>query len=224
MKPTEKLATTTAPDGTVLTLYRHDGAYMMVVDGAELMSTRRVHSEVQLAELACRPLAQSVASAVLVGGLGFGLTLRAALAILPPDATVVVAELLADVIAWNRRDDWALAGATLNDPRVQVRCADVADVLRQSAGQFDAIMLDVDNGAESFTTGSNRKLYGEKGIRTAMAALRPGGRLAYWSVDTEPAFVRALKREGLTVSVHKVRSHSTSGGFNNVIVAMHPSS
>lgn len=219
MKPTETLATTTAPDGSVLTLYRHDGAYMMVVDGVELMSTRRVHSEAQLAELACRPVAQSAAAAVLIGGLGFGFTLRAALAILPPEATVLVAELLADVITWNRRADWALAGASLDDPRVTVRRADVGDVLRESAGQFDAIMLDVDNGAESLTTGSNRRLYGEKGIRTAVAALRPGGRIAYWSVDTEPAFVRALKREGLGVVVHKVRSHATSGGFNTVIVA-----
>jgi hypothetical protein len=77
----------------------------------------------------------------------------------------------------------------------------------------------VDNGAESFTTGSNKRLYGEKGIRLAAAALTPGGTLAYWSVDSEPAFVRALKREGLTTAVHKVRSHATSGGFNHIILA-----
>ena len=83
-------------------------------------------------------------------------------------------------------------------------------------------MLDVDNGAESFTTGSNKKLYGEKGIRTGIAALTPGGRLAYWSVDSEPAFVKALRRAGLTVSVHRIRSHATSGGFNSVIVGTLP--
>ncbi|HYW52302.1 MAG TPA: hypothetical protein VE861_16930 [Gemmatimonadaceae bacterium] len=219
MKPTEKLASTTAPDGSVVTLYRHDGSYMMVVDGIELMSTRRVHSEVQLAELSCRALQTMPACAVLIGGLGFGFTLRATLALLPENARVVVAELLADVIAWNRHTDWALAADALRDPRVEVKCADVANTLRENVGGFDAIMLDVDNGAESFTTGSNRSLYGEKGIRAAMAALRPGGRLAYWSVDSEPAFVRALKREGLTVAVHRVRSHATSGGHNTVIVA-----
>ncbi|MDZ7630369.1 MAG: hypothetical protein U5K74_03130 [Gemmatimonadaceae bacterium] len=123
------------------------------------------------------------------------------------------------MIDWNRNPDWQLAGEAMRDPRVEIRHADVANVLRENIGAFDAIMLDVDNGAESFTTGSNRKLYGDKGIRAAIAALRPGGTLAYWSVDAEPAFVRALKGQGLTVSVHKVRSHVTSGGFNCVILA-----
>lgn len=219
VKPVEKLATTTAPDGSVVTLYRHDGACLMVVDGIELMSTRRVNSEVQLAQLACASLSAVPASSVLIGGLGFGLTLRAALPLLAGDARVLVAELLGDVILWNRNPEWPLASDVMTDPRVSIVHADVAVVLRENVGQFDAIMLDVDNGAESFTTGSNRKLYGEKGIRTAKAALRPGGRLAYWSVDTEPAFVRALKREGLRVSVQKVRSHATSGGYNAIILA-----
>lgn len=219
MKPTEKLASVRTPDGSDLTLYRHDGAYIMVVDGMELMSTRRRHSEEKLAELACGPIRDRTAARVLVGGLGFGFTLRAALGLLQPDAAVVVAELLRDVIEWNRRPDWPLAGDALGDPRTSLLHTDVALTLRDNPGGFDAIMLDVDNGAESFTTGSNRKLYGDKGIRTAIAALRPGGRLAYWSVDPEPAFVKSLKRNGLAVSVTQVRSHSTSGGYNVVIVA-----
>lgn len=219
MKPTETLATATAPDGSRLALYRHDGAYLMVVNGIELMSTRRTHSEVKLAELVCAPL-QGVANAsVLIGGLGFGSTLVAALHILQADARVIVAELVGDVITWNRNPDWKLAGDAMRDPRVTVVHADVAQVLRENSGAFDAIMMDVDNGAESFTTGSNRKLYGEKGIRTAVAALRTGGRIAYWSVDSEPAFVKSLKRAGLAVEVHRIRSHPTSGGFNSVIVA-----
>ncbi len=218
MKPTERLASATAPDGSVLTLYRHDGSYMMVVDGVELMSTRRVHSELQLAALVCTPLSQQAGASVLIGGLGFGFTLTEALRLLPHDSRVVVAEIMREVIEWNLHPEWPLAGAAMHDTRVTVVRDDVANVLRANVGAFDAIMLDVDNGAESFTTGSNRKLYGEKGIRTAIAALRPGGRLAYWSVDTEPAFVRALKAAGLKVSVHKVRSHLTSGGFNSVIV------
>jgi spermidine synthase len=219
VKPTETLATATAPDGSRLMLYRHDGAYLMVVNGIELMSTRRTHSEVKLAELVCASLQGVAGASVLIGGLGFGATLVAALRLLPTDARVTVAELVGDVIAWNRNPEWALAGEALNDPRVSVRHADVAQVLRDNASAYDAIMMDVDNGAESFTTGSNKKLYGEKGIGIALAALRPGGRIAYWSVDTEPAFVRSLKREGLAVSVHRVRSHATSGGFNSVIVA-----
>lgn len=218
MKPTERLASASAPDGSVLTLYRHDGAYMMVVDGIELMSTRRVHSEVQLAELVCAPLRGQPDAAVLIGGLGFGFTLQGALRLLAKDARVVVAEIMREVIDWNLNPEWALAGSAMQDSRVSIVRDDVANVLRLSAGAFDAIMLDIDNGAESFTTGSNRKLYGEKGIRAAIAALRPGGRLAYWSVDTEPRFVKSLKSAGLTVSVHRIRSHATSGGYNCVIV------
>ena len=219
MKPVEKLATAAAPDGSVVTLYRHDGAYLMVVDGVELMSTRRVHSELQLAALACATLQGKAGASVLIGGLGFGATLRAALDLLASDARVVVAEIMQEVIDWNLHPDWALAGVAMRDPRVVMRRSDVIDLLRENVGAFDAIMLDVDNGAESFTTGSNRKLYGEKGIRQAAAALRPGGTLAYWSVDTENAFVRALKREGLSTAVHKVRSHATSGGYNCIILA-----
>jgi len=219
VKPTEKLGETTAPDGAIINLYRHDGAYVMVVDGIELMSTRRVQSEVQLAELVCAPLKAAVAPSVLIGGLGFGMTLQAALRVLPADARVVVSEIVPDVVTWNLNSDWALAGAAMHDPRVTVRTMDVYQVMRENIGAYDAVMLDVDNGAESFTTGSNKKLYGEKGIRTGIAALKPGGRLAYWSVDSEPTFVKALRRAGLTVSVHRIRSHATSGGFNSVIVA-----
>ncbi len=218
MKPTERLADASAPDGSVLTLYRHDGAYVMRLNGVELMSTRRVHSEVQLAELACAVLRETVGASVLIGGLGIGATLRAALPLLASDARLVVAELLQDVIDWNLNPAWALAGDAMHDPRVQMLRDDVLNVLRAHPVGFDAIMLDVDNGAEAFTTGSNRALYSETGIRTALAALRPGGRLAYWSVDAEPAFVGALERAGLTVTVHRVRSHATSGGYNQVIL------
>jgi spermidine synthase len=218
MKPTETLATATAPDGSRLVLYRHDGNYLMVVDGVELMSTRRVHSEVQLAELVCTPLQDTASAAVLIGGLGFGATLTAALCVLPSDARVVVAELVRDVISWNEHAEWALAGASMRDPRVTIVHDDVANVLRNNVGAFDAILMDVDNGAESFTTGSNKKLYAEKGVKAAVAALRPGGRLAYWSVDSEPSFVKALRRLGLSVDVKRVRSHATSGGFNSIII------
>ena len=219
MKPTETLATATAPDGSRLVLYRHDGAYLMVVDGIELMSTRRVFSEIRLAEVACDPLHATSGASVLIGGLGFGATLTAALALLPTDATVTVAELVADVIAWNRNPEWALARASLEDPRVTMLHDDVGNVLRNHPAAFDAILMDVDNGAESFTTGSNKKLYGEKGIRAAIAALKPSGTLAYWSVDREPAFVKTLESMGLSARVERVRSHATSGGYNAIIVA-----
>ncbi len=158
MKPVECLGTATAPDGTVLTLYRHDGAYSIRVGGVELMSTRRHRSEDRLAELACAPLARTPGARVLIGGLGLGFTLRAALGLLAADARVVVAELVAGVIAWNRVPEYGLAAAALDDPRVTLRHADVADLLRADRGAYDAVLLDVDNGAAAFTTAGNAAL------------------------------------------------------------------
>ena len=112
VKKLERLDEATAPDGTTLTLWRHDGAYLIRADGVELMSTRRHHSEDRLAEVGCAHLGDVPGARVLVGGLGLGFTLRAALALLPADAAVVVAELVEAVIAWNRHPDYALAVPT----------------------------------------------------------------------------------------------------------------
>lgn len=219
MKPTERLGEAVAPDGTVLTLFRHDGAYSLRVSGVELMSTRRHHSEDRLAALTCERLRDRAGAQVLVGGLGLGFTLRAALRALPADAHVVVAEIVPEVIAWNANPDYALSADALRDPRVAVRQGDVADVLRASPGAFDAIMLDVDNGAEPLTTAGNAALYRSAGIRTAAAALRPDGRLAYWSANADPAFEGLLRRAGLTVEVHRARAHATAGGAHTLLVA-----
>ncbi len=219
MKPTERLATAAAPDGTELVLYRHDGAYQIRVDGVELMSTRRFHSEERLAELACEHLAGMPAPTVLVGGLGFGFTLKAVLRSVGPAAHVVVAELVPAVVAWNRNAEYALAHEALADPRVELRVGDVATSLQQGAGRYDAIILDVDNGADALTTRANRKLYGDAGVRTAVQALAPGGCLAYWSAEKDPAFVKTLERAGLAVETHSVRVHATSGGYCSLFIA-----
>ena len=218
MKPYERLAEAAAPDGTVLTLYRHDGAFLLRIDGIELMSTRRSQSEGQLAELACRGLSGQTGVRVLVGGLGFGFTMRAALERLGSDAQVMVAEIVPEVIAWNRNPDYALAGAAMNDQRVDIRLGDVLALLREHPGVFDAIMLDVDNGAESLTTSGNAKLYADTGIQLAIEALRPGGRVIYWSADADPAFVKALRRNGLTVTTEKSRAHGKKGAAHELIV------
>jgi spermidine synthase len=219
VKPTETLATAVAPDGSQLVLQRHDGAYVIRVAGVELMSTRRVNSEQELAVLACTPVQQREPLTVLIGGLGFGFTLRAALAILPAHAQVMVAELVPAVVEWNRNPDWPLASDVLADARVSLLERDVMHVLRERPQAFDAIMLDVDNGAEYFTTGGNRALYIEAGIRSTIAALRPGGVVTWWSSDAEPAFVKRLEHAGLSVRIHRVRSHTTSGARNAIIVA-----
>ena len=158
MKPFKRLGEATAPDGTILALFEHDGAYVIRVNGIELMSTRRHNSEDALAELVCTPLQDKRDARVLVGGLGLGFTLKTALRLLASDAHVMVAEIVQAVIDWNRNVDYPLAHEALSDPRVEVRHDDVARVLRQNPGAFDAIMLDVDNGAESFTTSGNAPL------------------------------------------------------------------
>lgn len=219
MKRTERLAEARAPDGSVLTLLRHDGAYVIRVAGVDLMSTRRYHSEERLAEVACAPFAGLAAPRVLIGGLGFGFTLRRALQLLPEGADVVVAEVVAEIIDWNRDPRYRLPGEALADPRVEVRNEDVLAMLREGVGGFDAIMLDVDNGAEALTTGGNADLYRAAGIRRTIAALRPGGRIVYWSAGRDPAFEAALRRAGLAVEAVGVRAHPTAGGMHALIVA-----
>lgn len=219
VKPLERLARATAPDGTVLTLYRHDGTYAIRVGGVELMTTRRFHSEERLAELACEPLRDTRGARVLIGGLGFGFTLRAALRTLADDARVVVAEIVAEIIAWNRDPAYPLAADALADPRVEVRHDDVAHVLAQSRGGFNAILLDVDNGAQALTTGGNAGLYRSRGVKRAAAALRPGGVLAYWSADEDPRFAELLRAAGLEVQTVRVRTHPGSGARHTLLLA-----
>ncbi len=148
MKPLERLGEARTPSGTLIALYRHDGAYLIRADGVELMSTRRHRSEDQLAEIACAPLGEVPRSRVLIGGLGLGFTLRAALRHLRDDAEVIVAELVAEVIAWNADLRYGLSVEAMGDPRVRVIQDDVTNVLRANPGGFDAIMLDTDNGAD----------------------------------------------------------------------------
>src|SRR5437868_9154108 len=164
MKRLERLGEARALDGTAVVLYRHDGAYLIRADGVELMSTRRHQSEDRLAELACAPLRDVAHARVLIGGLGLGFTLKAALRVLRDDAEVVVAELLAEVIAWNANPAYALSAEALRDPRVRVVRDDVMHVLRACPGSFDAILLDTDNGAEAMLTSGNARLYAARGV------------------------------------------------------------
>ena len=226
MKKTELLDSARTPDGTVLTLYRHDGAYCIKADGVELMSSRRHASEDRLAELVCAPLVERGirGATVLVGGLGLGFTLRAALRSLLADARVVVVEIMTEVIRWNENPAYEISSETLRDPRVELVQDDVARVLKASRGRFDGIMLDVDNGAEPIAMADNLLLYRKDGIRTAAAALRPGGVLAYWSLAADPAFEQALRGAGLDVAITTVRAHGTSGPRHPIYVCSGPES
>jgi spermidine synthase len=218
MKKFERLDEATAPDGTVLTLFRHDGEYVIRVGVVPLMSTRQHHSEEKIAELACSPVRETPDARVLVGGLGFGFTLSAVLRVLRADARVVVAEIVAAIIDWNGNPDYELAGPALRDERVDVRHDDVMNVMRNSVGAFDAIILDVDNGADALTTAGNAQLYGDSGIRTAVAALRPAGLLAYWSAGDDRAFVASLRRAGHTVATTRVGRHAGSRRMHTIFV------
>jgi len=219
MKKTILLDQATTPDGRPMTLHEHDGVFMIRVDGVELMSTRQHHSEEKLAELACGHLqARSPRARVLIGGLGLGFTLRTALENLGPDATVVVVELMPAVIRWNQNPDYTLAADAMADPRVEVVAGDVVDVLKKSHGQFDAIILDVDNGASGLTVAANSRLYSATGLAMIRSALRPAGCLAVWSADADPAFVERMGQGGFAVTEERARTHPTGGSWNSLFI------
>lgn len=219
MKPYERLGEARTPQGTVLAFYRHDGAYLIRADGVELMSTRRHLSEDRLAEVACAPIRETPRARVLIGGLGLGFTLRAALRQLRDDAEVVVAELVEEVIAWNADPAYDLSAAAMRDPRVRVVHDDVVHVLQANPGGFDAIMLDTDNGPDGMLMSENAALYAARGVERTVAALRAGGTIAYWSVGDDPRFAHALRRSGLAVATERVRAHDTAGPMHTLYVA-----
>ncbi|MEO7714077.1 MAG: spermidine synthase [Gemmatimonadaceae bacterium] len=219
MKPLERLGEARTPNGTLLALYRHDGAYLIRADGVELMSSRRHLSEDRLAEVACAPLREVPLSRVLIGGLGLGFTLRAALRQLRDDAEVVVAELVPEVIAWNADPRYGVSVDAMSDARVRVLHDDVINVLRANLGAFDAIMLDTDNGPDGMLMSENARLYATRGIGVTVAALRAGGSVVYWSVGDDPKFAGALRGSGLDVRTLRVRAHDTAGPMHTLYVA-----
>jgi spermidine synthase len=219
MKPLERLGEARTPNGTLIALYRHDGAYLIRADGVELMSTRRHLSEDQLAEVACAPLREVPRARVLIGGLGLGFTLRAALRQLRDDAEVVVAELVPEVVAWNADPRYGLSVEAMDDPRVHVRQDDVMNVLRANPAAFDAIMLDTDNGPDGMLMSENARLYAMHGIEATVAALRSGGSVVYWSVGDDPKFAGCLRRAGLDIGIRRVRAHDTTGPMHTLYVA-----
>jgi spermidine synthase len=218
MKPTRLLDRATTPDGTPITLHEHDGTLLIRVAGVELMTTRQHHSEEQLAALACAGLRDRRRAAVLIGGLGLGFTLRETLRQVAADATVVVAELVAAIVAWNRDPAYGLAADVIDDPRVEIVTGDVAGVIAASRGRFDGIMLDVDNGARGLTAAANDGLYAATGLGAARAALRPGGRLAVWSAGDDPRFVARMEEAGFEVEVVRARTHPGSRSWNAIFV------
>lgn len=218
MKPAIELERVTTPDGSTMALVEHDGHHAIRVNGRELMSSRHSFSEQQLGTVACRGLGRTPKACVLIGGLGLGFTLRAALAELGRDAQVVVAELLPEVVTWNQNPAYGLAAAELADRRTKVIVGDVADVLKRAPLPFDAIMLDADNQTTAMNTAGNTSLYDKSGLTRVWSKLKPGGTVVYWSAGEEPLLAKRLSKSGFEVIVERVRRHPTSGGYHYLIV------
>jgi spermidine synthase len=203
VKPTEVLARERTPEGDELVLSRRDGAYSLSVGGEELMTSRVHGSEEALARLACAAIAEKKTPRVLVGGLGFGYTLRAALDHLPRGAAVTVCEVFASLLAWNRGLLADLAGRPLEDRRVTAVQADVQSLL-DGRQRFDAILLDVDNGPQAFTLRSNDSLYTPEGLDRLSRSLTARGVLAVWSSSPSPEFQRRLRKAGFEAKAESV--------------------
>lgn len=207
MDETFELAGVRIPgEGSTLRLTNKNGIFTIWVGDAELMSSEVHSSEDDLATLVCAKLAHVPGAAILIGGLGMGYTLAAALRTLGPGGKVVVAELMPAVVEWNRGPLAHLAGRPLEDPRVTVRVQDVAMSIQTGLDEFDGILLDVDNGPEGLTRDSNNWLYSQEGIASAYTALRPGGILAIWSSTPDKTFGMRLRKAGFDVEEKVVQA------------------
>lgn len=218
MRPWELLDTVPVPgEGSELRLYRRGDEFSIKAGPIELMNSRVHGSEDALAELGCRRVADRARTRVLIGGLGMGYTLAAALKELGADAEVVIAELVPAVVRWNRELLAALAGAPLGDPRVSVYEGDVSHLIGAQTGQFDAILLDVDNGPEGLTRKENDALYSPAGLVAASAALKPGGIFGVWSISPDRAFSGKLRKAGFKVEEIRARARGKQGGGRHMI-------
>jgi spermidine synthase len=218
MIPWEKLDTTRIPgtDGE-LRLMRRGKEYSIMLGTNELMNSRLSGSEAALATLAAKKIEKVAKPHLLIGGLGMGFTLRAALGVLESKAQIVVAELVPAVVTWARGPMAEIFGDSLNDSRVSIRETDVTEIIRSHRGTFDAILLDVDNGPEGLTRKANDALYSSVGLQATHTALRPGGVLAVWSSGPNPAFAKRLRGAGFDVNEVNVRATGRGGGARHII-------
>jgi len=218
MIPWQQIDTARVPGAEVeLRLMRRGAEFSMMLGQNELMNSRLIGSEQALATLACKRIEAVKRPHLLIGGLGMGFTLRAALAVLGSEARIMVAELVPAVIDWARGPMAEVFGNSLADPRASIRSADVLDVIQSHISAFDAILLDVDNGPEGLIRRANDALYDSKGLKAIRRALRPGGVLAVWSSGPNPAFSKRLRAAGFDVNEVAVRATARRAGARHVI-------
>jgi spermidine synthase len=217
MIPWERLDGVTLEDGVELRLMRRGSEYSIMLGANELMNSRLSGSEEALAAYAIEQLGGSPAPRILIGGLGMGFTLRAALRLLGPDARVTVAELVPEVIAWANGPMAEVFAGCLKDPRVQLHQGDVGELIRKNRGNWDAILLDVDNGPDGLTRQGNDALYSAQGLAGAHAALAEGGIYSVWSSAPDPAFTRRLRQAGFTVEERATRASTRKRGARHMI-------
>lgn len=214
MIPRVLLGTALIPDtDKELQLYQSGDLFSIKIPGRGDLMNSRVHgSEKALADLAIEQLGANDNPRLLIGGLGMGFTLAAALRAVGAAAEVVVAELVPEVVTWNETLMGAPAGHPLADPRSRVYVGDVADLIRQEPAGFDAILMDVDNGPEALVRRENDWLYSPAGLRTTRSALRPNGVLAVWSSSPDRVFSKRLQQANFNVREHVVRPHRAGKG------------
>jgi spermidine synthase len=215
--PWSHLDTAQVPGGGELRLLRRGAEFSIKLGSNELMNSRLSATEQALATIACEKIKGRARPHILIGGLGMGFTLRAALVVLGKQAQIIVAELVPAVVAWARGPMAELFGDSLTDARVRIRETDVGDLIRAARSEYDAILLDVDNGPEGMTREANDRLYDLDGLAAAYMALRPGGVLAVWSSRPDPKFTQRLRKTGFDVVENPVRAKGPQGGAQHFI-------
>jgi spermidine synthase len=222
MKPFRNLAQVRTPDGSQLTLHEHDGEYFLKLNGKQLMSTTATSSELLLAQLPCDGLRGRADTCVLIGGLGLGFSLQRVLELVGRHARVQVAELIPEVVAWNRDLLREVNGRLLEDRRVEVITGDVFDVIhRAGPAAYDALLLDVDNGPTSMIQAKNARIYKRRGLGMIARALKPAGKASFWSAVPEPAFVQSLASVGLKAEAFPAKSHERAKRAAHMIYLAH---
>jgi len=201
LKPTVQLAQTQTPDGQTMVLSQHGQDFYISVNKVQLMTSREYESELELARIGCKHLKKAAKSHVLI---------RETLSLLGEQAKVTVAELIPDVIAWNRDLLGKINNNAMQDTRVIVKSHDVANIINQSSQTYDAILLDVDNGPSAMTSSGNSQLYEAAGLAATMKALKPEGCLAIWSVNGDAGFGRLLEKEGLQYQLIRVAAYKNA--------------